>query len=151
MPFHSVWPQWIARPHVNATIDLNSWVSEDIGSKDHQLLLWLRGGHIYSLVGCHNVATLFLNVLERKHVMYQRVWVNIMISRSIKFVFLRNKFTLNCFCNIMLFLVSPFLILSNYSFSTAQRSKGVFSFIYKIWKWFVKKLEKHSTYTVQIQ
>lgn len=30
MPFRAAWPTWIARPHVNATFDLNSWVPGDV-------------------------------------------------------------------------------------------------------------------------
>ncbi len=51
MPPHSAWPPWIARPHANATFDLNSWVPEDVAASADQLLQWLRNGCIYSLVG----------------------------------------------------------------------------------------------------
>lgn len=30
MPFRAAWPTWIARPHVNGTFDLNSWVPGDV-------------------------------------------------------------------------------------------------------------------------
>lgn len=30
LPFRAAWPTWIARPHVNATFDLNSWVPGDV-------------------------------------------------------------------------------------------------------------------------
>lgn len=30
LPFCVAWPTWIARPHVNATFDLNSWVPGDV-------------------------------------------------------------------------------------------------------------------------
>lgn len=57
-PFRSDWPPWIARPHVNATFDLNSWVPEDVAASAAQLLHWLRNGRLYSRMGCNIVNAL---------------------------------------------------------------------------------------------
>lgn len=39
-------PAWIARPHVNAAFDLNSWVPENVVASAHQLLRWFRNDHM---------------------------------------------------------------------------------------------------------
>lgn len=55
MPSRWARPPWIARPHVNATSDLNSWDAGDVRASADQLLQWLKSGCIYSQVECHFV------------------------------------------------------------------------------------------------
>lgn len=62
MPSLSAWPPWIARPHVNATFDLNSWVPEDVTASTGQLQQRLRNGCIYSHEGCNIVEESTLKV-----------------------------------------------------------------------------------------
>lgn len=44
VPFHTAWPVWIARPHVEATFDFNSWVPGDVAGNSDQLLQCFSGG-----------------------------------------------------------------------------------------------------------
>lgn len=44
VPFHTAWPVWIARPHVKATFDFNSWVPGDVAGNSDQLLQCFSGG-----------------------------------------------------------------------------------------------------------